>query len=54
MSLFKVKDWWSVQCGSDEEFDHNSLCIANIDNNPNGSGEKSITFRNKPSLIQYK
>jgi hypothetical protein len=39
MSLFKIKDWWSVQCGSDEDFGHNSLCIANIDNNPNASGE---------------
>jgi Bardet-Biedl syndrome 9 protein len=32
MSLFKSREWWATQCGSGEEFDRGSLCIANIDN----------------------
>ncbi|XP_066916421.1 protein PTHB1-like [Clytia hemisphaerica] len=37
MSLFQARDWWTTWCGgADEEFDQGSLCIANIDNNPNG------------------
>ncbi|XP_074605309.1 Bardet-Biedl syndrome 9 [Brevipalpus obovatus] len=42
MSLFISRDWWSVNCGSDEHFSANSLEIANIDNNPDGS-DKMIT-----------
>jgi len=39
MSLFQARDWWSTWCGAaDEEFDHGSLCIANIDNNNNAFG----------------
>lgn len=34
MSLFKVREWWSTHCGSDENFDTNCLCIGNADNNP--------------------
>nr|CAD7578040.1 unnamed protein product [Timema californicum] len=30
MSLFKVRDLWSTQCGVDETFDRPSLCLANI------------------------
>nr|CAD7410442.1 unnamed protein product [Timema poppensis] len=30
MSLFKVRDLWSTQCGVDETFDRSSLCLANI------------------------
>jgi Bardet-Biedl syndrome 9 protein len=37
MSLFKTREWWSTQCGSGEEFDSGSLCVANIDNSPDGS-----------------
>ena len=40
MSLFQAREWWTTWCGgADEEFDQGSLCIANIDNNPNGFGE---------------
>uniref|UniRef100_V5HVG6 Putative coiled-coil protein n=1 Tax=Ixodes ricinus TaxID=34613 RepID=V5HVG6_IXORI len=34
MSLFKVREWWSTHCGSDENFDTSCLCIGNADNNP--------------------
>lgn len=37
-SLFKARDYWQVQCGG-EEFDGNCLCIANVDNDPNGEGQ---------------
>ncbi|RWS09346.1 protein PTHB1-like isoform X1, partial [Dinothrombium tinctorium] len=37
MSLFQARDWWGLQCGNDEQFDQYSLCIANIDNNPEGT-----------------
>ena len=39
MSLFKFNDWWSVQCSTDEEFGHYSLCVSNIDNSIDGSGQ---------------
>jgi Bardet-Biedl syndrome 9 protein len=32
MSIFQAKEWWSATVGENEEFDHNSICIANIDN----------------------
>ncbi|XP_071822980.1 protein PTHB1-like isoform X3 [Apostichopus japonicus] len=41
MSLFKARDWWSVSIGSQEVFDHCSLCVANIDN-ANSQLEKVI------------
>lgn len=38
MSLFQARDWWSWTA-SDEEFDKNSICTANIDNSGDGIGE---------------
>ncbi len=36
MSILEVKEWWSTMISKDEEFDGNSVCIDNIDNeNPN-------------------
>jgi Bardet-Biedl syndrome 9 protein len=32
MSIFQTKEWWSTVVGQGEEFDHNSICIANVDN----------------------
>lgn len=38
MSLFKTREWWSTVCGNgEEEFDRGGLCVANIDNSPDGS-----------------
>ncbi|KAK7506674.1 hypothetical protein BaRGS_00002149 [Batillaria attramentaria] len=37
MSLFKTREWWSTSVGEAEEFDHGCLCIANIDNDVNGT-----------------
>lgn len=42
MSLFKARDYWVAQCGAGEEFDSNCLCVANVDNDPNGEGVFSI------------
>eukprot|EP00197_Chlamydomonas_leiostraca_P005103 CAMPEP_0202877636 /NCGR_PEP_ID=MMETSP1391-20130828/30964_1 /ASSEMBLY_ACC=CAM_ASM_000867 /TAXON_ID=1034604 /ORGANISM="Chlamydomonas leiostraca, Strain SAG 11-49" /LENGTH=62 /DNA_ID=CAMNT_0049559705 /DNA_START=95 /DNA_END=280 /DNA_ORIENTATION=- len=36
MSLFKARDYWVAQCGASEEFDGSCLCVANVDNDPNG------------------
>jgi Bardet-Biedl syndrome 9 protein len=32
MSIFEAKEWWSTVIANDEEFDNNSICIDNIDN----------------------
>jgi Bardet-Biedl syndrome 9 protein len=32
MSIFEAKEWWSTVISNDEEFDNNSICIDNIDN----------------------
>ena len=42
MSLFKTRDWWSTTVGEEEEFDHGCLCVANVDNDPNGYGKSLI------------
>ena len=34
MSIFQAKEWWSTTVGENEEFDHNSVVVANIDNDP--------------------
>ena len=28
MSLFKIKEWWRIECGTNETFDNQSLLIA--------------------------
>jgi len=44
MSLFKTRDWWSVQQGINEEFHSTSLAIGNIDNEPSKiSTDKIVT-----------
>ena len=35
MSLFQIRSWWEVKCGSEEEFDINHLVVGNVDNEPN-------------------
>lgn len=42
MSIFQVKEWWSAKVGESEEFDINSICIANIDNDKDLSEDKII------------
>eukprot|EP00736_Rhodelphis_marinus_P008702 Rmarinus@m.17603 len=37
MSLFKVRDWWTTKVGEEEEFDIGSICVGNVDNNPDGA-----------------
>jgi Bardet-Biedl syndrome 9 protein len=36
MSIFEAKEWWGTKVGNNEEFDSNSICIENIDNETNG------------------
>ena len=36
MSIFSAKEWWSTTVGDNEEFDHNSIWIGNVDNDPSG------------------
>jgi hypothetical protein len=42
MSIFQAKEWWSCNVGENEEFDHNSICIANIDNEKGSNAEEKI------------
>uniref|UniRef100_T1JN84 PTHB1 N-terminal domain-containing protein n=1 Tax=Strigamia maritima TaxID=126957 RepID=T1JN84_STRMM len=37
MSLFKVRELWSAKCGHNENFECRAICIANIDNNIDGT-----------------
>jgi Bardet-Biedl syndrome 9 protein len=39
MSLFSSREWWTTTLGSSEEFDQGCLCVANIDNDPAGTGD---------------
>lgn len=39
MSLFKAREWWSTNSGSEEFHDFGCLCVANIDNLPTGHGK---------------
>ncbi|KAH9416611.1 Protein PTHB1 [Dermatophagoides pteronyssinus] len=36
MTLFHLREFWSTNLGDDEEFDKLSICVANIDNEPDG------------------
>lgn len=41
-SLFKTREIWSVKLDDEEGFHCNSLILANIDNETNGSGENEF------------
>jgi hypothetical protein len=32
MSIFQIKELWGTRVGNSEEFDRNSICIGNLDN----------------------
>jgi hypothetical protein len=32
MSIFQIKELWGTRVGNSEEFDHNSICLGNLDN----------------------
>lgn len=38
MTLFSLREFWSTNCGHEEEFDKTSMCISNIDNSADGFG----------------
>eukprot|EP01084_Bolivina_argentea_P097282 174904_1 len=52
MSLFQVREWWSVKCGDNEEFDQDHLLVGNIDNDPNNV-DKIITASLKGIIRIY-
>lgn len=39
MSLFQAREWWRKKLGADEEFAHGCMCVANIDNAPDGQAK---------------
>ena len=34
MSIFQIKEWWATSVGNNEEFDTNSIDIAQLDQSP--------------------
>ena len=54
MSIFQAKEWWSCPVGENEEFDHNSICIANIDNEKNSTEDKIVIGSFEGKLRIYK
>ena len=54
MSIFQAKEWWTCKVGDDEEFDYNSICIANIDNDTSDPEDKIIIGSFKGILRIYK
>ena len=49
-----MKEWWTAKVGEDEEFDHNSVCIANIDNDKEKSDDKVVIGSFQGKLRIYK
>lgn len=39
MTLFHLREFWTTNLGNDEEFDKCSICVSNIDNEPDGFGK---------------
>ena len=37
MSLFSTREWWGHAMTAEEEFDKGCLCVANVDNEPDGN-----------------
>ena len=54
MSIFYAKDWWSTTVGDNEEFDQNSVCISNIDNDQENKENKIIVGSFEGKLRIYK
>ena len=54
MSIFQAKEWWAAKVGDDEEFDHNSICLANIDNDGESAEDKIVVGSFQGKLRIYK
>ena len=39
MSLFQMREWWTMKLGSGEDFTSGSMVVANIDNAPSGEAK---------------
>ena len=46
MSIFTLKDWWSVKIAEDEEFDIGCLAVGNIDNGNPSSNKIVVASHN--------
>ena len=44
MTLFHLRELWSTNCGTNEEFDKTSMCICNVDNLDSNHGNYDIYF----------
>jgi len=42
MSLFDVRQWWSIKLDTDEEFGEGCLRVGNVDNEPFEQGQSII------------
>lgn len=42
MSLFKYRDLWRTQAGSDERFHDGCMVVDNIDNHSDGKGTSAL------------
>ena len=42
MSLFLARDFWSTKAAPGEEFDKGCLCVANVDNEPDGKAKVCV------------
>ena len=54
MSIFQPKEWWSAKVGNNEEFDYNSVCVSNIDNDEQDCEPKIIVGSFEGFLRIYK
>ncbi|KAM8826264.1 protein PTHB1 isoform 1-T2 [Synchiropus picturatus] len=50
MSLFKARDWWSVQLGKGEEFDQGCVCVGDVDNS--GTGHDKIVVGSYMGMLR--
>jgi hypothetical protein len=53
MSIFLAKEWWSANIGENEEFDFNSICIGNVDNDKDTSNNKIVVCSFEGKLRIY-
>lgn len=54
MSIFQAKEWWSATVGENEEFDHNSICLGNIDNDTTFKEDKIVVGSFEGKLRVFK
>lgn len=53
MSLFQVREWWSVKGESCEEYTHGALVVGNVDNDTSGQGACAVIMKRNARLHVY-